>query len=51
MSERDDGWKVVIVGLVLAVLFLAVCCQQYASWIKDLQRRVGQLEATTEVKE
>jgi hypothetical protein len=46
MSERDEsGWHLAVIALVVAVFFLAGCCQQYARWIADLQRRVAVLES------
>jgi hypothetical protein len=47
MSERDISWKLCIIGLVLTVLFILGCLQQYVRWINDLQRRVGQLEESS----
>jgi hypothetical protein len=45
MNERDIGWKLCIIGLVLAVFFILGCIQQYVRWIGDLQRRAGTLES------
>lgn len=47
MSERDSpglGWKLTIVALVVMVILLSLGMEQRFDEIRDLQRRVGQLE-------
>jgi hypothetical protein len=44
MSERDSTARFWIVWLVAAVVFLIILAQRDVSEIRDLQRRVGQLE-------
>lgn len=50
MSERSDT-DLVIAALVLAIFVLAVFLSYHITQTRDLQRRVGQLEATMEVRE
>lgn len=47
MSERDDDYAPwLVVGLLAVVIFIAVSIMttEYRSQIRDLQRRVDQLE-------
>lgn len=56
MSERevDYGyarwWEPVVAALLIGMA-LFIACLSLRSEVRDLQRRVGQLEATTEVRE
>lgn len=46
MSERDgDGWKFTIILMALLLVLTILVNQRQSDWIRDLQRRVGQLES------